>query len=307
MNLLESMEIFVHVVEHTSFTRAADAMQMHRPVVSKAILGLEEQLGVRLLHRTTRKISLTTEGEEFYQRSKQILADVADAVGMFSGEQVPQGRLRIDLPPAVAKTIIIPALPAFKQSYPGIELVVRSSDRRVDLVAEGIDCAVRLGDLEDSSLVARKLGDIEMITCASPAYLQGRGTPKSLGDLEGHLAINFLVENGRTLLEWRFHRDDGVETCRLPSALVVDDSEALLSCGLAGFGMMQTPRAFVQPYLDSGALVEVLQENPAVPKPVSLILTNRRYVSPKLRVFADWLSEVFRAHARSRATAPGAG
>ncbi|WP_029044302.1 MULTISPECIES: LysR family transcriptional regulator [Cupriavidus] len=293
MNMFEAMGIFVQVVDHGSFARAAQANQFHRPAVTKAIQQLERELGVQLLHRTTRKLSMTEEGEEFYQRCTQLLGDFADTLALFSPTRPPKGKLRLDMPTAVAKAIIVPALPDFRRRYPAIELVLRSSDHHVDLIGEGVDCAVRLGELADSSLVARRIGTIPMVTCGSPGYLARHGTPASLDDLDRHVAVNFLVQHGRRTLEWQFDAGDRIVTRQVPSDIVVDDSEAFHACGLAGLGLLQGLRPALQPYIDAGQLVEVLPHCKPVPRPISVVMTQRRHRPPKVDAFIGWLEALF--------------
>ncbi|WP_420996193.1 LysR substrate-binding domain-containing protein [Cupriavidus sp. 30B13] len=293
MNMFEAMGIFVQVVDHGSFARAAQANQLHRPAVTKAIQQLEQELGVQLLRRTTRKLSMTEEGEEFYQRCTQLLGDFADALALFSPTHPPKGKLRLDVPTAVAKAIIVPALPDFRRRYPAIELILRCSDHPVDLIGEGVDCAVRLGELADSSLVARRVGTIPMVTCGSPDYLSRHGTPACLDDLDRHVAVNFLIQHGRRTLEWQFEADGAIVSKHVHSDIVVDDSEAFHACGLAGMGLLQGLRPALQPYIDAGQLVEILPGIKAVPRPISVVVTERRYRPPKVDAFIGWLARLF--------------
>jgi LysR family transcriptional regulator for bpeEF and oprC len=293
MNMIEAMEIFVAVVEQGSYTRAAESLSLHRPALSKAIKNLEHELNVQLLHRTTRRIHVTPEGDEFYGRCKQLLADLADTVAWFSPDRPPRGKLRVDVPVALAKAFIIPSLPGFRELYPEIELILGSTDHQVDLIAEGVDCAVRLGELDSSSLIARRIGTVEMVTCAAPVYLKKHGVPLDVKDLDDHLAVNFLIDHRRQIMPWRFQGEGEGTTVTLKSGIVVDDSEAFLSCGLAGLGILQGLRPSLQPFIDSGELVEILQQLKTIPKPISLLMTDRRYRSPKVRAFMDWLIAIF--------------
>ncbi len=293
MNMLEAMEIFVQVVQLGSFTKAAEANQLHRPAVTKAIQQLEQELGVQLLRRTTRKQSLTEEGEEFYQRCSQVLMDVSETFGMFAASRPPKGRLRLDMPTAVAKSIVVPALPRFRRLYPDIELVIRSSDSQVDLVSEGVDCALRLGELDDSSLIARKIGMVPMVTCAAPIYLRSRGTPQTLDDLDNHVAVNFFLQHSQRILDWQFDVQGKTQRKRLRSDVVVDNSETFLACGLVGLGLLQGLRPALQPFLDSGELVEVLPAIVSTPKPISIVVTERRHRPPKVEAFIRWLEGHF--------------
>ncbi|MGY2680744.1 LysR family transcriptional regulator, regulator for bpeEF and oprC [Pseudomonas tolaasii] len=293
MNMIEAMEIYVAVVEQGSYTRAAESLRLHRPALSKAIQNLEQELNVQLLHRTTRRIHVTPEGEEFYGRCKQLLADLTDTIAWFSPDRPPRGKLRVDVPVALAKALIIPSLPGFRELYPEIELILGSTDHQIDLIAEGVDCAVRLGELDSSSLIARRIGTVSMVTCAAPAYLEQHGVPMEIEDLADHLAVNFLIDHRRQIMPWKFQGDGEGVSMTLKSGIVVDDSEAFLSCGLAGLGILQGLRPSLQPHIDSGELVEILTHLKTIPKPVSLLLTDRKYRSPKVRAFMDWLSALF--------------
>ncbi|WP_445671855.1 LysR family transcriptional regulator [Pseudomonas inefficax] len=184
MDVLNAMQVFVSVVETGSFTNAAQSLHMHRPAVSKTIQLLEQRLDGRLLNRSTRSLSMTPEGEAFYHRCKAILDKVGQAMSSLSDR--PErliGKLRVDLPVSVGHLLIIPSLMDFQQLYPGIELTLGTSDKPIDLISEGVDCVVRLGALEDSSLIASGIGYLPMVTCASPAYLARHGVPEQIGDL----------------------------------------------------------------------------------------------------------------------------
>lgn len=183
LNMLEAMNIYVNVVEQGSFIRAAEVLELHRPAVTRAVQNLEHDLGVKLLHRTTRQVSMTDEGEEFYQRCLSLLSELDDVRRLFSRTQPPKGRLRLDVPITLARAVIIPALGDFQNRYPDIEIVLGTSDRKIDLIAERVDCVIRLGELNDSSFVARRLGTAAMVTCAAPSYLAKHGTPHSIDEL----------------------------------------------------------------------------------------------------------------------------
>jgi len=292
-NMLELMKIFAQVVESGSFSKAADRLQMHRPAVSKAIQQLEDELGVKILHRTTRRLSVTEEGEEIYQRSKLVLADVSDMMASFSPTQPPRGRLRVDAPLALTHAILVPALSEFQTLYPEIELVLTASDRITDFVSEGIDCVIRLGELEDSSFISRRVGNVSMATCASPSYLARQGVPLTPDDLVHHKAVNFFSEHSREVMDWNYAIDGEIISRRPGSNMLVNNSDVLISCGLAGLGMLHALRTALEPHIQSGKLIEVLAEYATVTKPVSVLYPDRRYLSPKVRVFTDWFSALF--------------
>ena len=292
-NITEYMDIFVHVVESGSFIRAAEQLQMHRPAVSKAVQQLEEELGVKLLHRTTRRLSLTSEGEAFYQRAKALLGEMADLMATYSSTQSVSGSLRLDFPLTLAHSLLIPALDEFRERYPDIEIILTSSDRRIDLIAEGIDCVVRLGELEDSSFIARRIGEVAMITCAAPSYIAKYGTPLTLDDLAQHKAVNFFSDRSREVMAWKFVVNGEIIAKRVGSALRVDNSDIFLTSGLAGLGLIQGVESALRPHIKSGGLVPVLPEYACAPKAVSVLYPDKRNLAPRVRVFIDWFSELF--------------
>ncbi|MDP9581512.1 UNVERIFIED_ORG: DNA-binding transcriptional LysR family regulator [Burkholderia contaminans] len=294
MDRLQTMQIYVQIVERGNFTQAADALQLHRPAVTKAVQQLEQELGIRLLNRSTRRVSVTAEGEAFYARCVQLLGSIDDAFASFPKQRVvPKGRLRLDIAVALAKTVVIPALPEFQQRYPQIELVLGASDQPADLIGEGIDCVVRVGTLKDSSMIARTVGAVPMVTCASPAYIVRHGLPRTLDELRMHRAVNFFTGANRKILEWTFRANGELVNVKLPSSLLTNNSEALLWCGLAGLGIVHALRPALQPSIDSGQLIELLPGVPAEPKPVSVMYPNRAHLPDKVRVFIDWLTELF--------------
>src|SRR5690606_23577796 len=239
MNLIEAMQMFVAVVEHGSYTKAAEALNVHRPALSKLIQNLEHELGVQLLHRTTRRVNTTPAGDEFYERSLKLLSDLADTLDWLSPTRPPRGRLRIDMQTVLGHADIIPRLPEFIERYPGLEISLGAYDSLNDLIAGGIDCTVRLGDLDDSSLVAKRIGEVALVTCAAPSYVKKYGLPGSLDDLQAHVAVNFMVEQRRQIMPWRFRANGKTISVKMRSGIVVDSAEALLYCALAGIGMVQ--------------------------------------------------------------------
>ncbi|MEN4588003.1 LysR family transcriptional regulator [Pantoea agglomerans] len=293
-NMLELMDIFVHVVEFRSFTRAADALQLHRPAVSKSVQQLEDKLGVKLLHRTTRSLSVTVEGEEIYQRAKTLLSDASDIMASYSSNQRPRGQLRIDVPLALAHSILIPQLSEFQALYPEIEIVLTASDRLTHLITEGVDCVIRLGELADSNFISRRMGSLQMVTCAAPSYLDKYGTPLTPDDLKDHKAIYFFNEHSRDIQEWKFVMNGEIVSRHPGSSVRVNNSDVLLSCGVAGLGMLHALYTALKPCLETGQLKEVLSDYATVTKPVSILYPDRRYLPPKVRVFIEWFTEIFR-------------
>lgn len=290
-NLFESIRIFIEIVESGSLTQAAENLQIHRPAVTKALQQLEQDCGTRLLQRTTRRISLTPDGETFYRRSKPLLSQTDDLLESFGTDSALRGQLRVDMPIAFATLLVVPRLPDFYHQHPDVEIILSSSDRRRDMLRDGLDCLLRVGELENGDYVARKLGNIKMTTCASPAYIASHGAPKTLEDLQQHQAINWINSNSRQSMPWTFTTPEGIVEMTLPGKLVVDNSETYLSAGLAGLGLVQGMNVFLQPYLDRGLLVEVLPDNPTPDRRLS-ILYPHRHVSRKVRVFSEWLESL---------------
>lgn len=294
MDHLHAMRIFARVAHLGSFTKAAEQLQLPRPTVSNAVQYLEKHLKIRLLQRTTRRVALTAEGTAYYERCVRLLADLDDAETLFEDAGAsPRGVIRVDLPERFALNEVIPALPAFHARYPDLRVVISTTDRFVDLVADGIDCAVRVGALSDTSLVARRLGELAQVNCASPAYLARHGTPRSPDDLPEHVAVGYFSSRTGRELDWEYADMDTGEmhTVKMRSIVSVNSSQAYLACCLAGLGMIQAPRDSLDAPLASGALVEVLPEWNAAPLPVSVVFPHGRHLAPRVRIFVDWLAQ----------------
>ncbi|KWF71279.1 LysR family transcriptional regulator [Burkholderia pseudomultivorans] len=294
MDHLHAMRIFARVARLGSFTKAAEQLQLPRPTVSNAVQYLERHLKVRLLQRTTRRVGLTAEGATYYERCERLLADLDDAETLFEEAGAsPRGVIRVDLPERFALTRVIPALPAFHARFPDLRVVMSTTDRFVDLVADGIDCAVRVGALSDTSLVARRVGEMAQVNCASPAYLTRHGTPRSPDDLPDHVAVGYFSSRTGRELDWEYADMDSGElhTVKMRSVVSVSSSHAYLACCVAGLGLIQAPRDGLAPLLADGSLVEVLPEWNAAPLPVSVVFPYGRHLAPRVRIFVDWLAE----------------
>ena len=241
MQNLEPILIFITVADMGSFTHAADSLGIQKGRASTAVRKLEEDVGVRLLHRTTRSVQLTEDGRAFHDRARDLLAEVDDLHSMFAGDRVAlRGRLRVDLPTEVARTTIVPALPDFMAAHPELELEVSSTDRQVDLVQEGFDCVLRLGPIRDETLIARQLGLLRMVNAASPAYLARYGVPRSLEDLQRqkHRTIHFSTMLGARPYGWEYPDGDSYATLQLPGALHVNSAQTYEAAALAGLGLI---------------------------------------------------------------------
>lgn len=294
MDRIDLLQVFLRVAETGSFTRTADRLRLPRGTVSAAVQQLEAKLGTRLLHRTTRRVGLTPDGEVLLERARVLVADMEDLEQQFlPTHSSVSGRLKIDVPSRIARRLIAPALPGFFARYPGIELELGSTDRAVDLVQEGVDGALRVGPLASSSLVARPLGHFTLINCASPAYLARHGTPRSAADLPQHLAVNYaLPSSGRVAMwEWR-NRENQVSALRMRSQVTANNAETYIACALAGLGLIQIPLFDVREHLATGELVEVMPDARAEPLPVHLVYAHRRNLSRRTQAFAGWLEDL---------------
>lgn len=294
MDRFDAMRAFTRIVERRSFTQAADDLGLPRSSVTDAVKALEARLGVRLLQRTTRHVSPTLDGEVYYQRCLRLIADVEDAEGAFASVK-PRGLLHVDVHGTLASHVVVPHLPEFMAEYPDIELLFSEGDRYVDLIREGVDCVVRVGALSDSDLVARRLTMLDEVTCASPSYLERHGTPRDIDALDGHRMVGFRSSATGSVLPLEFVVDGRSREMMLPFALMVSGAETYAAAARAGLGLIQAPRYRLEGDFRSGALVPVLADTPPSPSPVSVLYPRAKHLSPRLRVFIDWLVRRFQA------------
>lgn len=290
MDRIDLFRIFTRVVDTTSFTRAADLLGLPRSSVSAAVAELEGRVGARLLHRTTRKVSPTHDGLAFYERCLRVIADVEETEGLFRQSAKPAGTLRIDVPGRIGRLILAPALPAFLEEYPDINVTLGVTDRAVDLIGEGVDCVLRVGSLADSGLIARSIGELPLINVASPDYLGRYGTPHMIEDLAEHWAVNYASPSTGRVEPWEWTTGDAVRTLPMRSRVTVNGAEAYIACCLAGLGLIQIPAYDVRGHLNAGELIEVLPNHRAEPLPMTLLYSHRRHLTRRVQVFADWLT-----------------
>ncbi|WP_407439093.1 LysR family transcriptional regulator [Lelliottia sp.] len=297
MDKIHAMQLFIRVAELESFSRAADTLGLPKGSVSRQIQALENLLGTQLLHRTTRRVSLTQDGMVYYERAKDLLANLDELDGLFQSDPTSiSGRLRVDMPVAVARNLVIPKLPTFLQQYPGIELELSSSDRLVDVIREGFDCVVRVGTLKDSGLIARTLGKLSIINCASPDYLARFGYPENLDDLASHAVIHYAVNLGTRPQGFEFFNGDTTLWVKTGGILTVNSTETYHAACLAGLGIIQVPRVGVREALRAKKMVEILPQYRAEPMPVSLIYPHRRNLSRRVHLFMEWLTGIMKAY-----------
>lgn len=292
MDKLQAMTTFVRVVEARSFSKAAETSSMPRSSVTTIVKNLEAHLGAPLLRRSTRSLSLTEAGERYYASCQAILNEIAKAESqVLPRGKAPSGRVRADMPSIIGRAIVLPRLREFETRYPDIELVLGMSDRPLDLVFEGIDCAIRSGTLLDSTLVARHLGELNWLTCASPRYLKQHGEPTSVPDLSDHRVINYVSNVTGRPFEWRFNTGNKEISMAMQGQFSVNDTEAYVECGLEGLGLIQLSEFAVSAYLRSGRLKEVLAEARCSPVPVSVVYPKNQ-ITTAVRTFIDWIIEI---------------
>ncbi|MFG6488555.1 LysR family transcriptional regulator [Roseateles sp. BYS78W] len=306
MDQLLAMRALARVIEAGSFTRAADSLDMPIATVSKLVRELEAHLGVRLLQRTTRRVTVTPEGEEYYAKTGRVLRDLEDIDGAFNlARGKPRGQLRIDVGGSTARDVLIPLLPDFMSRYPDIRIDLSVSDRSVDLVGDNVDCVIRGGAMASSSLVARRLGEAVLLTCASPNYLKQFGTPAYPDELKnGHRLVAYVSSNTGRPFPFRFERGGEKVEIKVDPRVGVNESNAHLAACVAGLGIVQTFGYAAASALREGTLVEILQAWRPAPYPFQLVYPQTRHVTHRLRVFMDWLVDVFPDRVAER---PGRG
>ena len=290
---LESLRIFVKVAELASFTRAAEQLGLTKARVSTGVQQLERTLGTRLLQRTTRTVRPTIDGEQLLERGRELLAGADELQALFQhGPGALRGRLRVDLPTRMARNLVIPRLPEFLEAHPQLTIELSTTDRRVDLIQEGFDCVLRVGPLADSNLIARRLGVLPMVNCASPAYLQRHGVPRTLADLASHRLVHYASTPG-----WEYVDADGVTRhVPMPGVITVNDSDAYEAACLAGLGLIQVPLSGAAPQVAAGRLVTLLPDFVGAPMPVSLLYAHRRHLPKRAEALMSWLADVIGPH-----------
>lgn len=295
MDQIQAMRVFVRVVEAGTFTRAADSLGLPKGTVTKQIQGLEAHLRVKLLNRTTRRVTVTPDGAAYFERAARLLNDFDDIEASMTNAQAnPTGRLRIDVGTSVARLIILPALQGFLDRYPDIQVDLGVSDRTVDLITDNVDCVIRAGPLTDQSLVARRIGNLTWMTVASPAYIKRYGTPMHPNDIEKrHLLVAFFSGSTRRLYPHVFQKGDEFVELTGPYRVSVNEGNAHLGAVLGGFGISQCITFFAEPYLASGELVEVLADWTVPLLPVHVVYPPNRHLSAKVRAFVDWAADLF--------------
>ncbi len=293
MNQLDHMNTFIHVVESASFTKAAEQLGLPKASVSERVARLESLMGTRLLHRTTRRVQLTQDGQVLYERCKDLLAEAADIETMFQREPTEiNGRLRVDMPVIIARDVVIPQLSAFMALHPNIEIELSCTDRIVDVIGEGFDCVVRVGVLADSSLVARRLGEMTMVNCVSAGYAKTHGVPLTLDDLSEHAVVHYAAAFGTRKPSFDWSDAGQMRHIKMRSNITVNNSDAYFAACMAGFGIVQTALVGVAPLLQQGTWLEILPTYREANMPISLLYPHRRHLSRRVQAFMNWMENI---------------
>ncbi|CAG9177058.1 LysR family transcriptional regulator [Cupriavidus pinatubonensis] len=292
MDRFQEMQVFVRIADRRSFSLAAEDLQIPRATVTNLIKRLEQRLGVRLLERTTRQVRMTHDGEAYYHRCLRLLTDLEEAENSFR-DAPPKGLLRVNLQGTLARHFVMPALGEFLAQYPDITLHVGEDDRLVDLVREGVDCVLRAGVLQDSSLIGRQIALLEQVTVASPAYLERHGLPNTLDDLKHHYAVNYVSSATRRPSALYFHVGEETVDLQLTSKISVTGADLYTGAAISGLGLVQVPRYRIEKELADGRLRIVLPDSPPPRMPVSVLYPQNRQLSARVRVFSQWLAARF--------------
>ena len=298
MDRLLELDVYVQVAQAGSFTAAGRDLGLSPSAVSKQIARLEDRLGVRLLNRTTRKVAMTEEGAAFFDHAKRIIADLDEAEQALSHlRAAPRGLLRVNMPVTIGHLILAPLIPEFLRRYPDVEVDLTLNDRMVDLVEEGMDLGIRIGELKDSSLIARKLAPSRRAVCAAPSYLEHAGTPRRPADLADHNCLVYTYRTWRN--DWPFRGPEGGETVHVTGSFSANNGEVLRQAALGGSGIIMLPIWQLRDDLMAGRLVELLPDYSSPDADIHAVYPQTRYLAPRVRAFVDYLALEFAAMARS--------
>ena len=294
MEDFSAISTFVRVVEAKSFAAAAAQLEMTPSGVSRAVARLETQLGARLLFRSTRSLRLTDDGASFYARCKEILTDLTEATeALGHARSHPVGRLRVATHSAIGRAALIPNLAEFEMRYPDIRLELAMCDYHFDLNEEGYDCAIRMGELEDSNLIARKLGYFNNVLCAAPAYLRKHGAPRNIDDLKQHRCINYVFPSTGKPYQWQFDTPSGRVDLDIDAHMLINDAESVIQAAVAGLGIIQIPHCLAANALAKGQLEIVMTDTISTGSPLWIVYPQKRHLSARVQAFIEWVSELF--------------
>jgi Transcriptional regulator len=296
MDKISAMKVYVKVVETTSFTRAAEVLHTSAVYVTRMVQALESDLGVKLLNRTTRRSKPTDAGLRYYERCVALLRDIDEMDTDAQASKGSQsGTVRVSMPSLVAKSTVIPELPKFFVENPDIRLDISIADQHLDLIEEGLDCALRVGTVSEPGLVAKKVGHYKTLTFASPDYIRAYGEPFTLGDLSDHIGVSYATKSGR-IRSWEFLDGDEVRSVSLKSAILVNDQDTYVACGLAGLGLIQGSTFILDAHVRAGRLNKVLRDYPLNPRPVFVVYMPNRTRPKRVDIFIDWLVDLYSVH-----------
>lgn len=289
------MQAFIQVVESGNFTRAAEALGLPRSTISTTVQALEDRIGAQLLQRTTRVVRPTQEGLQFLDLARDLVDAMAQAEGVFRHrpEEI-SGRLRVDMSSRMSRRMVMPHLAEFRELYPALEIDLSATDRMIDLISEGVDVVVRLAQLESSDLICRKLGEVQMLTCASAGYVARHGMPQMPDDLMRHTLVNYALRMPAQNSDWDGTVAGKPVSVPMRSSVCVDNAESYVAAGLHGHGLIQVPAHDVREAIAAGELIELLADFRPAPVPISVLYARRRHLAPRARVFMEWLGNLLK-------------
>jgi DNA-binding transcriptional LysR family regulator len=294
MDRLHGVLVFLNVVETRNFSETARALGVSTSAVSATVLRLEQKLGARLLNRTTRRVSATPEGIEFYQRCKPIVAELEQAeISVTRSGSQPSGSLRIGMPSGLGRSWVIPRLPDFVRAYPSVSLEIALGDLFTASSREGFDALIQVGEMQPSRLIVRKLASVNYVVCAAPEYLRDRGRPQSPSDLKSHTCLSYRRPRNGQIRLWRFRRGRSIQTVTPGKGIILNSGEALIAAASAGLGLIQVAEYYARPEIESGRLIEVMKNRAVHAYDISIVFQQRRRIAPRLRVFVDFMVEMF--------------
>ena len=301
MDKFSAMQAFIRVVEAGTFTKAADSMALPKPKVTRLIQTLETELQTKLLNRTTRRVTVTADGAAYYERAVRVMTEMEELeTSMSHARANPRGRLKVDCSAAVAVPILIPALPDFLERYPDIKLELGVSDRMVDLLTDNIDCVLRGGELTEQSLVARRIGEAYLETCAAPSYLERHGAPQHPHDLDdpetGHRLVKYFSPRTGRLYPFVYTRAGETIEVTGSHQIALDDAAAIVAAGVVGLGVVHALSFLVQDHIAEGRLEPLMLDWSSLPIPLHVVYPPNRHLSNKVRVFVDWVAALFANH-----------
>jgi DNA-binding transcriptional LysR family regulator len=297
MDKYSSMKIFVKIAELQSFTKAAELLSIPKATATTAVQELESTAQVKLLNRTTRSVSLTTEGLSFFERCKDILSDVDEMETMFQvGNKNIKGKIRIDMTTVLARDIVVPKLPHFFKLYPDIEIELLGSDRKIDLLREGIDCSIRSESFNDTGLAEHFIDTLEIINVAHPSYLKKFGKPKKIEDLKNHRLIQYVQSFGGKAETFEYLDGEKIKEVKMKSSITVSSIDAYKAACLAGLGICQNPQPGVKNFLKTGQLIEILPQFRPQPMQLKIVYPQRRFLAKRVRAFIDWVDPIIKEY-----------